>query len=471
MAGDGGACDVSISLRLAAREAVLKRDAKLISWLVYLSVVFEVFASYTVIIIPFLVNEYAYVAILGFLVGVRFLHEVNLFKYVRRPALLLVGPHKSFFFHVNGRVTTSMSPSQWALYSSFVALTLILVLASTIYWSSHAFGPICDHDQMGGVQSGIEYYLKGANDKASRNALHECQLDSRCYTPPARLAALEDVFRDNAELLSLEALKCEFAAMECNCNSGGGTARQDMHTWLHSSVCGFILPCEETWADVMYHAGCKLLVPLLCLLAAPLLFASRVWLKDRRPNKMWLSSQAEAEEAALRSALSSGAMPSSCLSKAKLVAEIVLVVLDMSLDALNIYTLARTEQYFLAILLGAVVLAALAQQLRAGAGTLVIAVTESFHNGHRANILLQALQAEKMQESFWSVFIQAVALPNLLNLDVGTALQLSASILSSMLGISGALYAQVHLCCDHSLSHGESNDLRSRVYGRQRDTE
>ena len=471
MAGDGGACDVSISLRLAAREAVLKREAKLISWMVYLSVVFEVFASYTVTIIPFLVNEYAYIAILGFLVGVRFLHEVNLFKYVRRPALLLVGPHKSFFFNINGRVTTSMSPSQWALYSSFVALTLVLVSASAIYWSTHTLSPVCINIHLAGVQSGTENLIKMANDKASRNALHECALDSRCYTSPGRLTALEDAFKDSAELLSLEALKCEFAAVECQCTSGGHVYSHDMHTWLHRSVCGLLSPCEGTWAKLTYRAGCKLLVPLLCLLAAPLLVASRAWLKVRSPDKTWLSSQAEVEEAELRSGLSSSAMQSSCLSKAKLAAEIVLVVLDMSLDALSIYTLARTQQYFLAILLGAVVLAALAQQLRAGPGALVTAVTESFHSGHRANILLQALQAEKMQESFWSVFIQAAALPNLLNLDVGTALQLGASILSSMLGISGALYAQVHLSCDHSLGDGESNDPRSRVYGLQRDTE
>ena len=464
MAEDGGASDVSISLRLVARESVLKTEARITSWLVYLFVVFQVLTSYSIIIIPFLVNEYVYMAVLALLLGSRFAHEEKLFKYGRRPALLLLGPAKSFFFNAEHGLTTSMSARQWALYIRFAALILAMVSASAIYWTANGVSPIC------GV-SGLDWCIEAANDKARRNALHECWLDSACYTPPARLVALEDATKDRG-VISFEALACEFEAIECFCvHRGQSHGEFNVYGWLHRTICGFLIPCEKTSAELMWHSGCKLAVPLVCILAAPLLLlASRAWLNGRKLNKAWLSSQAEAEEAELRQGRARD-LTESAWARAKLAADITLVLLDMLLDILSIFTLVRTKQYLLAILQGAVVVAGVAEQLRVGVGVLVIAVTESFQKGYRTNVLTTALQTEKLQESFWSVLIQSLALPSLFNLDVLTALQLSGSILSSMLGISGALYALVHLGCDGNLTDAESIGQRSRVYGRQRDTE
>ena len=475
MAGDDVASAVSVSLRLAAREAVLKREAKLTSWLLWFSVFFEVLTSYSIIIIPFLVNEYAYIGVLALLLCLRFAHEENLFKYLRRPALLLVGPRKSFVFNVAHPVTTSMSPRQWVLYVRFVVLALVALSVSAVYFNE-GYPLLCTE--------GVHYSrsfddtLAVAIDHARRKALEDIWLDDRCYTPPARFVAIEDAVGGRLDQLSLQALKRYFAAIECYCvkrfGIGGDSLRSmefDVYRWLHRSVCGLVIPCNDTLAELLWYSVCKLLVPLLCIFAAPpLLLVCGAVLRAQKPNRAWLSSQAEAAEAELKQQLSGNAGPF-FWSKAKLVAEISLVVLDMLLDVASIYTLLRTQQYFLSILQGAVVAVAIAQQLRSGLGALIVAVKESFHQGYRTGTLVQALLTEKMQESFWSVFIQAVAVPNLLKNDFRTALRIHASILSSMLGISGALYAHVHVCCDDPAADGESRDIESRVYGRQRDTE
>lgn len=141
--------------------------------------------------------------------------------------------------------------------------------------------------------------------------------------------------------------------------------------------------------------------------------------------------------------MSGGKVNSGRKFKAQLALEICFVCLDTLLDAVCLFNLLVTEQYVLMALQAVVLVVSLIQQLRLGILDVLAAFIESFRVGFQTDKVIQTLQSEKLVEAFLFVLIQGVALSS--SLDDFSAFQLSVSMCVSMLGITKAIYKEVHL--------------------------
>ncbi|CAK9105007.1 Eukaryotic translation initiation factor 4E type 2 [Durusdinium trenchii] len=490
-----------VSIHVMAVEGVLRREAACIAWHVWWMQFFRVFADFSFLAFAFVLNDQLYIAGVCFAAFGAFMDHGNLLQLLRRPALIVAGSRRSMF----GINRAAEEPRLTFFAGVRAAMTLMLVISAILYLvGSHLSGPgvslfekraqgaaniaiqqtAGDVTIQGGTEPeygstcipGLRIPCDEAEAKFAEKFWACCKTEdlascpAACDVGDARHAAINSHSR-TSQLVDGDA-DCSQKALrwiaDCRC-----LRYPEFFAWVHRNLC-FLLPLEDGvrgWIAMIEQNACKLLMPCFCILLAPCCFACLAILFDKKKvDRLELKKKIRVEKENLGRflELAKGKVFSGQRFKVLLSLELGHFLLDVCLDVMTLLNLAFSQQWTLMSLQFLVLLLSFIQQMRLGFRAIVDGIRQSFDVGYQTDIVLQVLQSEKLVEAFLSVPIQAAALASSVNNL--SAIQLTISMFVSILGISKALYKQIHLDLISVVDEIEKSGFAPTVYG-IRDTE
>ncbi|CAE7515530.1 EIF4E2 [Symbiodinium sp. CCMP2592] len=400
-----------LAIHLSTTESVLKHKYRMLSWLVWWILVSEILSGFGILVLPFLMNEYIYVAGLVLLVLMKLLRRVPLLSLLQKPAMLATSTRSSLFGLSQGPVPEDVCCCAWE--ATFrVLLSGLAFVSLAIQWD--ALSSMCAEQPS----------LREAQESEARG----CPLLGCGDVAREALLAAHEADGGEACLLRLRA---------CHCIQRAG---------IHTNLCYSLGPIFcSTGLDGAPHALLQRTSVVLCAVIAP-----PVWLclyllfVVLKPDEDELKAQVQAEIQRVSRCMQTsgdGCTPK-CSSRACILFEIAYLLIDMMLDASCLATLIQSNQYILACCQAAVLSLSLLQQLRVGIVAVASSVRESLRLGYCTDVLLRIVQSERLMESFMSMLIQGTALTSL---SSGAATQFNISIFMSLYGIVRAVYREVHL--------------------------
>ena len=440
-----------LAIHAIAAQFVADRNSSRVAWLVWFNTLFQTCALCGFILLASLLNPYAYLACIALIVLLRLVSEgtAGVCLLLRQPALLATFNRKSIFGfgqHAGNSAVIFGDRAHVPEAAVRAILIVLAVMSGTLLFAQAE----CHSDMMldqvyvwaHGSSQNLEELVTGCQKELLRWS------SRRCTDHPGRRDAVHSwagTVRLDEEVISL--VDCKFHLADCVCQA-------QLEGWygaglLFGSMCFTYVPCTggdrfKTAAEMLH----KLFVPLSCaFLAPPFWFLTSRFLECSRPSGPQMRAKLKEEKANLARLfqMCDGVLRSGWKFRARFCCELAFFLADIVLDIVCFVNLMRTSQGFLFMLQLVVFAVSFVQQLMLGLPGILTAVIDSFKGGYMTAALIRSLQAEKLQESFLSLLIQSAALTNFVRMDGWALTQLNVSMVFSLLGITNALYKEVHL--------------------------
>ena len=124
-----------LAIHLSTTESVLKQTYRMLSWLVWWILVSEILSGFGILVLPFLMNEYIYVAGLLLLVLAKLLRRLPLLSLLQKPAMLATSHRSSLFGLSQGPVPEDGCCCAWE--ATFrVLLSGLAFVSLAIQWDA-----------------------------------------------------------------------------------------------------------------------------------------------------------------------------------------------------------------------------------------------------------------------------------------------------------------------------------------------